>query len=58
MDMTCLLTLAEVTTTTNDLLIIAVIGLTAGLLGGMLGIGGSIVMIPAMSYVFGYDQHQ
>ena len=57
MDMTCLLTLAEVTTTTNDLLIIAVIGLTAGLLGGMLGIGGSIVMIPAMSYVFGYDQH-
>lgn len=57
MDFTCLFTLAQVTTTTNDLLIIAVIGLTAGLLGGMLGIGGSIVMIPAMSYVFGYDQH-
>ena len=37
--------------------IIALIGLIAGLLGGMLGVGGSIVMIPALSWVFGYDQH-
>ena len=37
--------------------IIAIIGLIAGLLGGMLGVGGSIVMIPALSWVFGYDQH-
>jgi uncharacterized membrane protein YfcA len=57
MDMIPLLTLAEVTTTAPNLAIIALIGLAAGLLGGMLGIGGSIVMIPTMSFVFGYDQH-
>lgn len=57
MNMLHMTMLAEVTTTPPDLLIIALIGLTAGLLGGMLGIGGSIVMIPAMSVVFGYNQH-
>ncbi|MFQ5590331.1 MAG: sulfite exporter TauE/SafE family protein [Phycisphaerae bacterium] len=34
-----------------------VIGLGAGLIGGMLGVGGSIVMIPAMTEVLGPDQH-
>ena len=57
MDLTSVLTLAEVTISAQNLAIIALIGLAAGLLGGMLGIGGSIVMIPTMSYVFGYDQH-
>ena len=33
------------------------IGLGAGLAGGMLGVGGSIVMIPAMTEVLGPDQH-
>lgn len=49
--------LAEVTTRPQDWVIIAIIGFAAGILGGMLGIGGSIVMIPGMSFVFGYDQH-
>lgn len=57
MDMTHLLTLAEVSSTAPNMGIIALIGLAAGLLGGLLGIGGSIVMIPTLSYVFGYDQH-
>jgi uncharacterized membrane protein YfcA len=34
------------------------IGLFAGFLGGMLGIGGSIIMIPAMTEVLGPDQHK
>ena len=33
--------------------VIAVVGLFAGLLGGMLGIGGSLVMIPALVVLFG-----
>ncbi len=33
------------------------IGLAAGVIGGLLGVGGSIVMIPAMTEVFGPDQH-
>ena len=36
---------------------LVVIGLFAGVVGGMLGVGGSIVMIPAMTEVFGPDQH-
>lgn len=36
---------------------ILLIGLAAGLAGGMLGIGGSIVMIPALTEFIGPDQH-
>ena len=36
--------------------LIALIGLTAGLLGGMLGIGGAIIIIPAMVMFLGYSQ--
>lgn len=36
---------------------LGLIGLAAGLLGGLLGIGGSIVMIPAMTEVLGENQH-
>jgi len=38
-------------------LLLAVIGLVAGLAGGLLGIGGSIVMIPGMNELFGPHQH-
>lgn len=33
------------------------IGFFAGILGGILGIGGGIVMIPALVYLLGYSQH-
>lgn len=33
------------------------IGLASGVLGGLLGIGGSVIMIPAMTAVFGPAQH-
>ncbi len=35
------------------ILIIAAVGLATGVLGGMLGVGGSIIMIPAMVMLFG-----
>lgn len=37
-------------------LIIALIGITAGVLGGMLGLGGAIIIIPAMVMLLGYSQ--
>ncbi|MDD5431591.1 MAG: sulfite exporter TauE/SafE family protein [Candidatus Omnitrophica bacterium] len=33
-------------------------GLTAGFLSGVLGIGGGIIIIPALVYIFGLSQHQ
>ena len=40
-----------------ELIVLVVIGLFAGLVGGLLGVGGSIVMIPAMTEALGPDQH-
>ena len=36
---------------------IIAIGATAGILSGMLGIGGAIVIIPALVMFLGYSQH-
>lgn len=44
--------------TAAQLLLIVLIGLTAGLLGGTLGVGGGIVVIPALVFLFGFSQHQ
>jgi len=40
-----------------DFAVYLVIGLCMGVLGGMLGIGGSIFMIPALTFVYGENQH-
>lgn len=37
-------------------LIYALIGLGAGVLGGFVGLGGGIVIIPALIYLCGFDQ--
>lgn len=37
-------------------IIIALIGMAAGLLGGMLGLGGAIIIIPALVMLLGYSQ--
>ena len=34
------------------------LGLTAGTLSGLLGIGGGLILIPALVYIFGLTQHQ
>jgi uncharacterized membrane protein YfcA len=35
----------------------AAIGFAAGILAGMVGIGGGTVVVPALVYFFGMDQH-
>jgi uncharacterized membrane protein YfcA len=39
------------------IIILVVIGLIAGVFGGMFGVGGAIIMIPALVYFLGVDQH-
>ena len=34
-----------------------VLGLAVGVLAGMLGIGGAVFVIPALVYIFGWEQH-
>ena len=36
---------------------LALVGVAAVFLAGLLGIGGGIVMVPAMVLLFGFDQH-
>jgi uncharacterized protein len=40
-----------------QIVIVLALGLCVGVLVGLLGIGGGIVLVPAMVYLLGYDQH-
>ena len=40
-----------------QLVILISIGFAMGLFGGMLGVGGSVIMIPALTFAFGENQH-
>lgn len=39
-------------------ILLAIIGLVAGVLGGLLGIGGAVVIIPALVFFLGYSQYE
>ena len=41
----------------TTILILVIIGLMAGVFGGMFGVGGAIIMVPALVYFLGVDQH-
>jgi uncharacterized membrane protein YfcA len=41
---------------TSMVLILIVIGIITGVMAGMLGIGGAIIMIPALVYFMGFSQ--
>jgi len=43
---------------TQTILLLILIGLAAGVLSGMIGIGGGIIVVPALVYVLGFSQQQ
>lgn len=40
------------------ILILVLIGLAAGVLSGLVGVGGGIIIVPALVFFLGFSQHQ
>src|ERR1700752_4205412 len=44
--------------TVQIILTVIIIGLAAGVLSGLVGVGGGIIMVPALVFFMQYKQHQ
>lgn len=42
----------------EHIMLIIFVGLAAGILGGMVGVGGGIIIVPALVYFLAFSQHQ
>ncbi len=38
--------------------LLIVVGLVAGMLSGLVGLGGGVIIVPALVYLIGFSQHQ
>ena len=43
---------------TETILMLILVGLAAGILSGMVGIGGGIIIVPALIFFLGFSQHE
>lgn len=41
-----------------DIFVLIIIGLSAGMLSGLIGVGGGIILVPALVFFLSYTQHQ
>ncbi|HEU5167275.1 MAG TPA: sulfite exporter TauE/SafE family protein [Chitinophagaceae bacterium] len=44
--------------TTETVLLLITVGLAAGILSGMVGVGGGIIIVPALVFFLGFTQHE
>jgi len=44
--------------TTELVITLLLIGLAAGILSGLVGVGGGLIIVPALIFFLGYSQHQ
>ena len=44
--------------TTQTIIILVLIGIVAGILSGFVGVGGGILIVPALVYFLGMSQHE
>lgn len=44
--------------TIETVLLLVIVGLAAGVLSGMVGVGGGIIIVPALVFFLGFSQHQ
>ncbi|HXB44787.1 MAG TPA: sulfite exporter TauE/SafE family protein [Puia sp.] len=42
----------------QTVLLVVLIGLAAGILSGLVGVGGGIIIVPALVFLLGFSQHQ
>ncbi len=41
----------------SDVLLYMLLGVVAGVLSGLIGIGGGVIIVPVLVYLFGFSQH-
>jgi uncharacterized protein len=43
---------------TQTILLLIIVGLLAGVLSGLVGLGGGVIIVPALVFLLGFSQHQ